>query len=134
MKKKIAVDYYRKITVSLPQALSKKRPSKASIKKYYTQYYLYFLAVLAILLGLFIVFEYINLENIKSRRARVVEDLSYWEAVAAKHPNSPDAFYNAALDSAKLGDKIKAAELLENALKLDPSFDKACGKDTVILR
>ena len=29
------------------------------------------------------------------------------------------------LDSAKLGDKIKAAELLENALKLDPSFDKA---------
>lgn len=118
-------NYYRKITVSLPQTLSKKRPSKAVVKKYYMQYYLYFLVVLAILLGTFIILQYINLEEVKSKRGRVVEDLSYWEAVAAKHPNSPDAFYNTALDAVKLGDKIKAAEMLESALKLDPSFDKA---------
>ena len=57
--------------------------------------------------------------------ARATTGLGRFIDNGATPSNSPDAFYNAALDSAKLGDKIKAAELLENALKLDPSFDKA---------
>ena len=51
----------------------------------------------------------------------------YWEKVAQEHPGYRDAYFQLATLSYRLGEKVKATEYLDQAMKLDPNF--AEGKD-----
>lgn len=68
---------------------------------------------------------FINLAEAKQARQETLENFSYWVEVSRKHPNSPDAFFEAGYYAAKLGDEETALNFLDEALRLDPSFERA---------
>lgn len=106
-------DYYRRITESLPQGA------------YFRDLVFLFLSVLLILSNILVastIFEYMN--SIKLRQ-EAVNSFNYWRQVTQKHPNSPDAFYEAGFYSELLGNRAEAIKLLDEAITLDPAFEKA---------
>ena len=105
--------FYRRITESLPQRV------------YFTNLFLLFLSVLLIFLSILAGIAYIVQVAAKGVRAEITDNFNYWRRIAEKHPNSPDAFYEAGFYAAELGDKSKAQKFLDEALRLDPSFEKA---------
>jgi len=106
-------DYYRRITESLPQRV------------YFTNLSLLFLCVLLIFLSILAGIAYIAQVAAKGARAEITDNFNYWRGITEKHPNSPDAFYEAGFYAAELGDKSKAQKFLGEAMRLDPSFEKA---------
>lgn len=105
--------YYRRITVGLPQRV------------YFINFSLLFLCVLLIFSVILAGIAYIALSEARGARAEIIDNFTYWRGIAEKHPNSPDAFYEAGFYAAELGDKLKAQKFLDEALSLDPSFEKA---------
>lgn len=61
-------------------------------------------------------------KSMKQQKLKEQRNLLYWEQVIAKHPNYPDAFYNAAYYAARLSQKEKAIEYVQKALYFDPNF------------
>jgi tetratricopeptide (TPR) repeat protein len=106
-------DYYRKITESLPQA------------GHFTNISLLFLVILLLSSTALAVASYIVLVETKEARHELAQNLNYWQSVAEKHPNSPDVFFKAGYYAARTGDIITAQKYLNEALRLDPSFDAA---------
>lgn len=109
MKKK--KNYYRTITERLPQDLFR--------------FSLFFLCLSFVAFLLFVVYLFQAYEKVKYERQGAIDSLSYWESVVLKQPNSPDAYYQAGIYAAKLGESQKAIGFLDKAVKLDPSFKKA---------
>ena len=105
--------FYRRITESLPQRV------------YFTNFFFLFLCVLLILSVILAGIVYIAQIGAKEARAQITDNFNYWRGIAEKHPNSPDAFFEAGFYAAELGDKSKAQKFLDEALRLDPSFEKA---------
>ncbi len=116
-------DYYRRITERLPKVTS-----------HLIRLVTLFLLVSASILALFIILLYFNYQETREERGRAIDSLSYWQDVIHRQPNSPDAYYNAALYSLELGKREDAVDLLNHALSLDPSFDKAKKLESEILR
>ena len=112
--------YYRRITESLPQRV------------YFTNLFLLFLCVLLIFSVILAGIAYVAQVAAKGARAEITDNFTYWRGIAEKHPNSPDAFYEAGYYAAELGDKSKAQKFLDEALKLDPSFEKAKALEKLI--
>jgi len=110
---KATKSYYRRITESLPQRV------------YFTNLSLVFLCALLISLSVLSGIAYIALAEAKGARAEITDNFNYWRGISEKHPNSPDAFYEAGFYAAELGDKSKAQKFIDEALRLDPSFEKA---------
>ena len=105
--------YYRRITESLPQA------------RYFAQYFILVLAISLIFSSILAAFFYVKMLEAKSTRKETVDSFKYWGEVSKKHPNSPDALFEAGYYALRLGDKETAGKYLDEALKLDPSFEKA---------
>ena len=105
--------YYRRITESLPQRM------------YFANFFLLFLTVLFIFSSILAGFAYIEMTQVKNERKEILGDFNYWKQVTEKHPNSPDAFFEAGFYAAKLGDRETAREYLDEAIRLDPSFERA---------
>lgn len=105
--------YYRRITESLPQ------------RGYFTNLFLLFLSVLLIFLSILVGIAYIAMDAAKGARVEIAENFNYWKGIAEKHPNSPDAFYEAGFYALRLGDKETAGKYLDEAIGLDPEFEKA---------
>lgn len=82
-------------------------------------------AFIMVVLALEVIFMYFNYLSISEARQKSQDSLSYWEEVLTRHPNSPDAYYNAGKYALELGDRAGAATFLERAITLDPSFEKA---------
>lgn len=106
-------DYYRRITESLPQ------------RKYFTELFLLFLITSFIFSFIFVVFAYVTITEAKAARKEALDNFTYWREVAEKHPNSPDAFYEAGYYAAILRDKETALKYIEDAIRLDPDFKRA---------
>ena len=107
------ITFPRRITESLPQRV------------YFTNLSLVFLCALLISLSVLSGIAYIALAEAKGARAEITDNFNYWRGISEKHPNSPDAFYEAGFYAAELGDKSKAQKFIDEALRLDPSFEKA---------
>ena len=88
-------------------------------------YLLLFLTVCSILSLFLAVLSYAALVETRGLRVEAQDNFSYWEQVAKKNPNSPDAFFEAGSFALKLGDKKTAIKYLDKALELDPGFEKA---------
>jgi tetratricopeptide (TPR) repeat protein len=138
--------YSRKITESLPQtpavennsshklALPSFFTKEASIKtasiltqvkKELTVFSMSFLSVCLVFL-LLIAFWFFNMySDARAERLAAQDNYSYWNEVAVKQSNSPDAYYQAAVYAVALGKNQQASELLQKALELDPGFKKA---------
>lgn len=63
--------------------------------------------------------------ELKEQRNEGLKHATYWEDVVKKHPNYPDAYYQAAWYFYTLGYKKKAYTLLEKALFMNPDFREA---------
>ena len=61
----------------------------------------------------------------KTVKEEIINSLNYWGEVAEKHPNSPDAFFEAGYYALRLGDKETAGRYLDEAIRLDPEIEKA---------
>lgn len=129
MKPKI---YYRIITERLPHNLLKKELKylkKVVTVKYLKQelsiFSISFLALSLSILVLYVTISYIKFVGSRDNWLRANDNLIYWRQVAEKQGNSPDAYYQAGLAAATLGENSKAYEYLQKALSLDPDFDKA---------
>ncbi len=128
-------NYYRRITVSLPQGLKKRlkrttRQIKIELKSVNLKYHLInlsimFMAILFILQVFLIILTYAWYYSAKEEFNRAETDFAYWENVVDQHPNFTDGFYNAALSAAKLGETGKAITYIQKALILDPEFQAA---------
>ncbi|MBI4091958.1 MAG: hypothetical protein HY427_02020 [Candidatus Levybacteria bacterium] len=114
------ITFPRRITESLPQRL------------YFTNLFLLFLCVLFILSVILAANAYIAMTEAKGVRVEITDSFNYWRGITEKHPNSPDAFYEAGYYAAELGDKSKALVFLDEALRLDPSFEKAKALEKLI--
>ncbi len=111
MNKKIT--FPRRITESLPQRI------------YFINLMSFFLVVLFIFSFIFAGFAAYRLMGIKQERRETLDNFFYWKQVSENYPNSPDAFFKAGFYSAKLDDKQTARKYLDEAVRLDPSFEKA---------
>ena len=116
---------YRRITESLPQRLLKNALSRKNIKYILTNYSLLFLSVSFILFSILAVLSYLAVVETREARHEVLDSFHYWREVSEEHANSPDAFYEAGFYAAELGYKARAKEFLDEAIRLDPSFEKA---------
>ena len=125
MKQEAQNIYYRKITESLPQPLFNGKVIKENLKFFSIHYVLLFLAVCFILSLFLAIISYTALVEARELRTETQDNFSYWEEVAKKNPNSPDAFFEAGSFALKLGDKKTAIKYLDKALELDPGFEKA---------
>lgn len=96
-----------------------------TIGKKVSQFLLLYLFVVFIFLAytVFVLFKTLNITV--EERMREENRLSYWQAVIKRHPDFPDAYYEAAVSAAKLKEKEKALDLLQKALLLDPTFKEA---------
>ena len=106
-------DYYRRITESLPQRV------------YFTNFFILFLSIFLIFSVILAAIAYIAMAEAKEVRAETVDNFNYWIEVTEKHPNSPDAFYEAGYYAAKLGNREIALTYLGKAIMLDSTFEKA---------
>ena len=121
--KKTAVDY-RKITEEFPQDLKKALKVK-NIKSVFTNYSFVFLVVSLSILILYAVISYIDYSTTRAEWLKARDNFAYWQEVAEKQKNSPDAYYQAGVYAAELRDNRRALMYLNKALELDPGFEKA---------
>ena len=121
--KKTAVDY-RKITEAFPQDLKKALKIK-NIKSVFTNYSFVFLVVSLSILILYAVISYIGYSITREEWLKARDNFAYWQEVAEKQKNSPDAYYQAGVYAAELRENSKALAYLNRALELDPGFTKA---------
>lgn len=127
---KIVKGYYRKITEALPQGIKKSaKEGIHSVRKTATshlgRYLVLFLVLLSAMLTLIIVQLYADYRRAVEERQKAIDSLSYWEEIVTSHPNFTDAYYNAGIYAAKLGDRQKAYDYLKRAINLDPEFEEA---------
>lgn len=113
--------YSRKITELLPNYF-KKALSWENLSYQASHFALFFLIIVFIFSGIYLFLSYFQYQELKQKRAEAVKELVYWEDVVKKQPNSPDAYYQAAYYSVKLGDRVNAEQYLSKALVLDPDF------------
>ena len=128
-------DYYRKITVSLPQSFSKgfKRFNKVldlalsrdNLRHHGFNFLLLFLVLLFIFSLISAMLLYYSYGELRKNHRETVNSLDYWEKVVMNYPAFPDGYYNAAIFAGMLGEKQKALNYLDKALKLDPDFEDA---------
>lgn len=138
--KKFTKQYSRKITESLPQALTKSEngssfftkkslAAKSSVKSMleheFTLFTLIFLGICFIFLATVATFLALNYQNVASEHLAAENNYLYWNEVAKKQGNSPDAYYQAGIYAYELGKNKDAYDLLQKALDLDPGFKKA---------
>lgn len=64
-------------------------------------------------------------EKTEHDKKQTLQSLQYWKNVVEKHPNYPDAYFEAALYSYEIGDMQNAFIFLNNALLLNPHFKEA---------
>lgn len=105
-------DYYRRITELLPRSFLK-------------GYLLVFLLVTSAVLFLYLLASFSDYSNAHEEWLRTRDNSTYWQEVAIKQGNSPDAYYQAGLYAAELHDNQKAIGFLNRAIELDPGFEKA---------
>lgn len=84
-----------------------------------------YMVILFIFLVYFVILTYFQFLYAGDNHNRVVAEFDYWEDVVKRHPNFPDAYYNAALYAGMLNQKERSAALLDRALTLDPDFKEA---------
>lgn len=127
----------RKITEPLPRP---EKPTKKTqqpppqesvsevtsrLRDHLIDYFIIYLAILFAVLLIVLGFVFVMYGKSRDVKLRVEDNYSYWADVVRTHPNVTDAYYNAALYAAQLGNRQKAVEYLNGAIKLDPSFSKA---------
>lgn len=127
----------RKITESLPRPEKLiKKPAKLTsesqvvevqnrLRDHLLDYFTIYLTLLFIILLVVLGFVFVKYGDSADNKRRVEDNYSYWADVVKAHPNITDAYYNAGLYAAQLGNRQKAIEYLDKALKLDPNFVKA---------
>lgn len=74
---------------------------------------------------MFLLAVYFDYQETKMERAKQVTQLETWEKAIKKHPTYPQAYYNAALYAARLGDSQKALIYIEKALSLNENYEPA---------
>ncbi|HVZ12150.1 MAG TPA: hypothetical protein VG965_03910 [Patescibacteria group bacterium] len=123
---------YRKITELLPKGFLKDEVK--SLKKVVTAEYvrreatifsLSFLLICFCVLALYTMVVLLDYSKTKEKWLQARDNFSYWSEIATKQANSPDAYYQAAIYAIELSKKDTAEDLLQKALQLDPSFEKA---------
>ncbi len=73
--------------------------------------------------GLYFAFNAYN--TAKAQRAQELTQLKRWEKAFTKHPSYPQAYYNAAVHAARLGDTQKASDYIQKALILNENYEPA---------
>ena len=63
-------------------------------------------------------------KRINEERVRVLNQLSFWSNEVKIHPNYRDAYFSLALLNFRLRDMEDARKNLNEALRLDPNFEK----------
>lgn len=122
-------DYSRIFTDLFPRHLNRavkivQKEVIASTKA--TKYHLLLsMVLLNIILAVALFMTYDHVLQLEQQQEEVKLRLQYWEDVVGKHPNYPDAYYNAAVYSLRIEDRDRAAQYLEKALEYDPYFVKA---------
>ncbi len=140
MKEEAQNNYYRKITVSLPQRFFetakvniKQALKKENLKLQSLRFGVLFLIVLFIFLGIYSILSYFEYVSIKETRMEAESNLTYWEKVSRENPNAPDVYFQAGLYAAELSENQRALDYLNKAIELDPSFKKAIEFEKKIL-
>lgn len=137
-------NYYRKITVGLPQSFSKgyKRLNKVldpalsqdNLRQHGFNFLLLFLVLLFIFSLISAILLHYSYGELRKNYGETVNKLDYWEKVVMDYPAFPDGYYNAAIFAGILGEKQKALNYLDKALKLDPDFEDAKELEEAIAR
>ncbi len=73
--------------------------------------------------GLFLTYQ--AYKHVQEERLYEVSQLQRWEEALAKHDTYPQAYYNAAVHAARLGDSQKALTYLQKALVLNGNYEPA---------
>ncbi|MBP7832231.1 MAG: tetratricopeptide repeat protein [Candidatus Levybacteria bacterium] len=74
---------------------------------------------------IFLFVVYLEYTKTKIERSKQVILLETWENAIERHPTYPQAYYNAALYAARLGDSQKAVTYVEKALSLNENYEPA---------
>jgi tetratricopeptide (TPR) repeat protein len=116
--------FYRRITEAFPQDLKKALKSR-NIKELTEGYSFVFLSISLFILALYAAVSFIDYSNGRAEWLKARDNFAYWQEVAEKQKNSPDAYYQAAIYATELRDNQAAVGYLDKALELDPGFEKA---------
>lgn len=90
-----------------------------------TKYFLLYFVFIACFFAYAKFVLYKEYENLRWMRNQELIALVYWEEVIRKHPNFPDAYYQAGVHSLRLNSGEKALMYLDKAILLDPAFEDA---------
>lgn len=99
--------------------------SKKQLEGRLLGFFLIYFILFLVVLGAYLLELQTEYKRVVVERKKELANLAYWEEIVKKHPNFPDAYYNAAVHSARLNDRQQAYFYLEKALELDPTFQKA---------
>ena len=86
-----------------------------------------FLLMVIILKGITLFTTIGELQAAKQQKQSLVQQQVYWEKIAVEHPGYRDAYFQLAILSYQLGEKVKATEYLDQTMLIDPNF--AAGKE-----
>ncbi|MBI4097412.1 MAG: hypothetical protein HY426_00045 [Candidatus Levybacteria bacterium] len=89
----------------------------------------FFVGFLAILLAILIISldlysNFTTQKKLNEERISVINQMSFWESEIRKRPDYRDAYFSLALLSFRLRDMDSARRNLNEALRLDPNFEK----------
>jgi hypothetical protein len=116
--RKILPQNYRKIT-----AKSREHFEKHSGK--YFKFIFGFEVFLTVVLIASVGFLFLKYKNVQKERVGELKRLVFWEQQTVKFGNYPEAYYNAAVHAARLGDNEKALEYLDKSLEINPHYEPA---------
>lgn len=81
--------------------------------------------VVLVALSVGILLAYQAYKHAQQERLYEVSQLQRWEEALTKHDTYPQAYYNAAVHAARLGDSQKALVYLQKALVLNENYEPA---------
>ncbi|MBI2025840.1 MAG: tetratricopeptide repeat protein [Candidatus Levybacteria bacterium] len=100
--------------------------------KFYTYFSIILTFVVAIFLLLLIGFisfdlgkNFTRYQSLHAQRQSIVSKINFWSSIAQKYPGYPDAYLNMASLYFELNDLQRARKYIDQALLLNPDYDKA---------
>lgn len=97
----------------------------------------FFVGTLAILLAILIISldlysNFTTQKKLNEERISVIKQMNFWESEIKARPNYRDAYFSLALLSFRLRDMESARRNLNEALRLDPNFEKGRELETIL--
>lgn len=107
---------------------------KKKLSKHLKTQILFTLVISSLFLTTFLLQSIKTLSRVEEKWKEKKREQIYWENVAKKQPDFPDAYYQASWYSYILGERQKAFDYINKALLLHPTFKEAIELKNILLK